>query len=194
MSSQSQPPQPPKQSTYTQPQNPISQTSLEQEQRIPQTRHRGDPISPITRGPNSNPANNSALSDHAGKYKQERYNLRSAGDVDTEYGVEQEPAEGDIAAAVEGKSARVRAQAGAHAGPVGSAMGPGGPGELDLDRKREEHEQILGERVGKSPAEPGWGFDGESEENEEVRRRLERERRVDVGEAVREGTGGPVVR
>jgi hypothetical protein len=105
------------------------------------------------------------------------------------YGVEQQPAEGDIAAAVKGKSARARerAQAGAHAGPVGSMRGPGHPEMADLDRKREEHDRVLGERVGQSPATP-------DEEGEELRRgKLERDEELDVEGAVREGTGAPVV-
>ncbi|KAE8168060.1 hypothetical protein BDV40DRAFT_131369 [Aspergillus tamarii] len=209
-------PQPPKTSTYTQPKNPISQTPKEQqdqEQRIPSTRHHGDNVPTITRGPQSKSSNSDALSEHTQTRKQQQQrSLHSAADVDTEYGVEQQPAEGDIAARVKGKSARAREQAGAHAGPVGSMLGPGCPatatassgfgsgsagdgGELrELGRKREEHDRMLGERVGQSPAEPDGDFDGGSEREEAWRRKLERERDVDVGNAVREGTGSAVVR
>lgn len=51
---------------------------------------------------------------------------RRAWDIDTEYGVERHP--GDIATAIEGKGGINREQAGAHAGPVGSAEGPEAPG------------------------------------------------------------------
>ncbi|KAE8358840.1 hypothetical protein BDV27DRAFT_163187 [Aspergillus caelatus] len=202
--------QPPKTSTYIQPKNPISQTPLEQ--RIPSTRHHGNNVPAIIRGPQSKPSNSDALSKHTRTPKQKQRDLHSAADVDTEYGLEQQPAEGDIAARVEGKSARAREQAGAHAGPVGSMFGPGCPatafassgfgsgsagdgGELrELGRKREEHDRMLGERVGQSPAEPDGDFDGGSEREEAWRRKLEREEEVDVGSAVREGTGNAVVR
>ncbi|RMJ23365.1 hypothetical protein PHISP_05780 [Aspergillus sp. HF37] len=55
--------------------------------------------------------------------------------------------------AVEYKSQRARAQAGAHAGPVGTAEGPGHPGLVeetvsaaDMSRKRAEHARVLGEQ------------------------------------------------
>ncbi|KAE8143430.1 hypothetical protein BDV38DRAFT_277452 [Aspergillus pseudotamarii] len=208
-------PQPPKTNTYTQPKNPISQTPLEQqdqEQRISSTRYHGDNVPAITRDPQSKPSNSDALSENTQTRKQQQRNLHSAANVDTEYGVEQQPAEGDIAARVEGKSARAREQAGAHAGPVGSMLGPGCPaiatassdfdsvsagdgGELrGLGRKREKHDRMLGERVGQSPAEPDGDFDGGSEREEAWRRKLEREEDVDVGSAVREGPGSAVVR
>ncbi|KAE8344327.1 hypothetical protein BDV24DRAFT_160469 [Aspergillus arachidicola] len=196
------PQQPPKTTTYTQPKNPISQTPLEQDQQQEQrTRHHGDNVQTITRGPQSRPSNSDALSEHTQRKQQPR-DLHSAANVDTEYGVEQQPAEGDIAARVQGKSTRAREQAGAHAGPVGSALGPGCPasasagdgGELrELGRKREEHDRILGERVGRSPAEPEEVEDS-SERDRAWRRKLEREGEVDVGSAVGEGTGSAVVR
>lgn len=118
--------------------------------------------------------------------------MQNAPEVDIEYGVELQPNEGDIADAVENKSQRARAQAGAHAGPVGSAEGPGHPGfgeerdlVADIPRKRAEHDQVLGDRVGQSPAPPG---------GEEVRqRKLEQDREIDVKRAVEEGSGRPVV-
>jgi hypothetical protein len=55
--------------------------------------------------------------------------------------------------AAEYKSQRARAQAGAHAGPVGTAEGPGHPGlaeervsAADMPRKRAEHDRVLGEQ------------------------------------------------
>ncbi|KAB8211175.1 hypothetical protein BDV34DRAFT_106696 [Aspergillus parasiticus] len=199
-------PQPPKATTYTQPKNPISQTPLEQDQQQEQrTRHHGDNVPTITRGLQSRPSNSDALSEHTQRKQQPR-DLHSAANVDTEYGVEQQPAEGDIVARVQGKSTRAREQAGAHAGPVGSALGPGCPASAsaiaaagdggvlrELGKKREEHDRMLGERVGRSPAEPE-GLEGGSERDKAWRRKLEREGEVDVGRAVGEGTGSAVVR
>ncbi|PYI09666.1 hypothetical protein BO78DRAFT_32042 [Aspergillus sclerotiicarbonarius CBS 121057] len=189
--------QPPKQAAYNQSSNPVDRTPYEQ--RVPQhqTRQRGDPISSITRNANSHPSNDEALRRLNAEREQEQRAMQNASDVDTEYGVEQQPAEGDIAHAVEGKSAeaRARAQAGAHAGPVGSAMGPGDPGyekgeAADLDRKREAHDQMLGDRVGQSPPEP----DGETVERGALReRKLRQDRELDVQGAVSEGSGGAVV-
>jgi hypothetical protein len=59
-----------------------------------------------------------------------------------------------------------------------------------MDQKMFEHERILGERVGHSPAEP----DRETLEREAVRQqKLERDERIDVEGAVKEATGDPVV-
>lgn len=117
--------------------------------------------------------------------------MQSAPEVDLEYGVELQPNEGDIAEGVENKGQRARAQAGAHAGPVGSAEGPGHPGfgeerdlAADMTRKRTEHDQVLGDRVGQSPAPP---------EEETRQRKMEQDGEIDVKQAVEEGTGRPVV-
>ncbi|GKZ39746.1 hypothetical protein AbraIFM66950_001069 [Aspergillus brasiliensis] len=203
-SHQQQPSQPPKQAAYNQPTNPITHTPSEQ--RMPQSpyqndhrpRHRGDALPSITRNAGSQPSNSSALHDLSTRHQESQKTMRNAADtLDTEYGVEQQPAEGDIAHAVQGKSAdaRARAQAGAHAGAVGSAEGPGAPGYekgemADLDRKREMHDRMLGDRVGQSPAEP----DGETVEREEVRRRkLRQDEEVDVVGAASRGSKGKVV-
>ncbi|KNG88041.1 hypothetical protein ANOM_004079 [Aspergillus nomiae NRRL 13137] len=135
------------------------------------------------------------LSELTQSRQQQQRDLHFAADVDTQYGVEQQPNEGSIAANVEGKSARASDQAGAHAGPVGSALGPGYPasasaaaagdgGEVRELGRKEVHEWMLGERVGRSPTEPDGDFDGG----------YEREEEVDAGRAVREGTGSAVVR
>ncbi|RAH49667.1 uncharacterized protein BO95DRAFT_270012 [Aspergillus brunneoviolaceus CBS 621.78] len=197
-----QPAQPPKEAGYNQASNPVTQTPYEQ--RTPQqskARQRGDPTSSITRRTaDSRPANDERLRQLNADREQEREALhRAASGVDLEYGVEQQPAEGEIAHAVESTSgrARARAQAGAHAGAVGSASGPGGPGyekglAADMDRKAEEHERVLGERVGQSPAEPD--DDGALAEREAVReRKLKQDRELDVKGAVARGTGDPVV-
>ncbi|EAW14229.1 uncharacterized protein ACLA_072620 [Aspergillus clavatus NRRL 1] len=196
MATSQQPAQPPKQAAYDQTKNPITQTP--QEQRISsQPRQRGDPVSSITRRTaDSNPSNDEELARVKEKRQREQKNLQAASNVDLEYGVEQQPAEGDIAQAVKHKSERARAQAGAHAGPVGNAQGPGSPGfgeerdlAADMGRKREGHDRILGDRVGQSPAEP----DGEAAEREALRqRKLKEEKNLDVKGAVHAGTGGPV--
>lgn len=199
MSAVGTPPQPPKESTYTQPSNPVDQTPAEhQEQQQDQPgsdlgregtqsrstfgpRARGDAIPSINhRTQDSRPADKPDAQIHKQRERERKLDLGGR-DVDTEYGVEQQPAEGDIAGAVEGtrrKPQQQRAQAGAHAGPVGSAQGPGAPlaeaGErdpaADMGRKREEHDRVLGERGGKSPPEPteeeGQGQQGGEREAE----------------------------
>lgn len=123
--------------------------------------------------------------------------MQNAPDVDLEYGIEQQPAEGYIADAVERKGMSTnRAQAGAHAGPVGSAAGPGHPGfgeqsdfAAGMDQKREEHDRLLDKRVGQSPAP-----DNEVAEREAVRQqKLERNENVDTEEAVKRATGEAVL-
>lgn len=123
--------------------------------------------------------------------------MQKESNVDVEYGVEQQPAEGYIADAVERKGMGTdRAQAGAHAGPVGSAAGPGHPGfgeqrdlAAQMDRKRAEHDRVVGERVGQSPSTP----EPEVAEREAARQlKLKRNESVDAREAVKEATGKPV--
>ncbi|KAL4927078.1 uncharacterized protein BDV17DRAFT_136896 [Aspergillus undulatus] len=196
-----QPPQPDKSSAYTQPNNPVShnpaETALgEQEQRSQNSGSSyGTPPASITRGASSQPSNDSSLSATHQKHTDSQKSMQDH-EVDTEYGVEEQPSEGSIAQAVEGRS-RHRVQAGAHAGAVGSPQGPGAPpkgeGESNLQNLEEKttlHEQILGDRVGRSPPVP----DGVSVENEKVReRKLEQDRRLHPGDVVREATGEPVV-
>ncbi len=88
-----------------------------------------------------------------------------------------------------------RAQAGTHAGPVGSAAGPGHPGfgeERDLaanmDQKRAEHDRLLGDKVERSPAGPD-GYVGERDGMRE--RKLKRNEEFE--EALKESSGTPVV-
>lgn len=81
---------------------------------------------------------------------------------------------------------------------MGSAFGPGysGFGEdgdrsqdqaADLGRKREEHDRVLGDRVGQSPPEP-------DEESADMRqRKLKLDEKLNVKDAVKEATGDPVV-
>ncbi|KAJ5555815.1 hypothetical protein N7461_004285 [Penicillium sp. DV-2018c] len=191
-----QPPQPPKEAAYNQSSNPVTQA---QEQRAPTeaTRHHGDAIGAIYRTAESTPSSDETRANLRAQHKLHEREVQNASDVDLEHGVEQQPAEGYIADAVQRKGmGQQRAQAGAHAGPVGSAGGPGHPGfgeaedtAAHLDEKTVEHERILGDRVGRSPA-----MDGEVAEREGVRReKLEKDERLDVKGAVEKATGDPVV-
>lgn len=191
----SQPAQPPKQEAYAQASNPVSAAPSEQRDPSQQTRHRGDAPATITRSPQSQPSNDEARARLEAQREQEK--RQKASKVDLEYGIEQQPAEGYIADAVERKGIGMnRAQAGAHASPVGSAAGPGHPGfgeQRDLaegmDRKRAEHDHVLGERVGQSPSAP----DTDVTEREAVRQqKLKQNENVDVKEAVISATGEPV--
>lgn len=194
-----QPAQPPKQSAYTQASNAVSQTPPEQRALAPPTRQYGEPTASITRGPSSQPSSDEARARLDAQRRQEQGQLQESSNVDLEYGVEQQPAEGYIADSVERKGMGMqRAQAGAHAGPVGSAAGPGHPGfgeERDLaanmDQKMADHDRLLGEKVekvGRSPAGP----DGDVAEREAVRER-KLKRNEEVEEALKETSGTPVV-
>ncbi|PYH93918.1 hypothetical protein BO71DRAFT_399259 [Aspergillus ellipticus CBS 707.79] len=182
----SQPSQPPKQAAYNQSANPVEHNPLEQRTAQYQKTQRGN--SSTTRTADSQPSNDEAPRRLNAEHEQKRRAMQSTPDVGTEYGVEQQPAEGDIAHAVEGKSAeaRARVQAG------GSAMGPGTLGyekgqAADLDRKMKEHGQMLGQRVSQSPAGP-------EAQNELVReRKLKQESELDVQGAVNKGSGGAFV-
>lgn len=190
--------QPPKEAVYAQSTNPVSHTPQEQRAPTEPTRHHGDSIVAITRNANSNPSNDEALAHLQKKHQQHEQELGNASNVDLEYGVEQQPSEGYIAETVQHKGMGTqRAQAGAHAGPVGSSGGPGHPGfgetedlMANIDQKRNEHDKLLGERVGHSPAPP----DEEVAERETVRRhKLEHDQHLDVKGAVKEATGDRVV-
>ncbi|KAJ5641267.1 hypothetical protein N7490_005267 [Penicillium lividum] len=189
------PAQPPKQAAYTQPLNPVSH--IPQEQRAP-ARHHEDAPGVITRGASSKPSSDEARARLNEQHRLEQERMLNSPDVDLEYGVEQQPAEGYIADAVERKGMGMqRAQAGAHAGPVGSAGGPGHPGfgeERDLaahmGEKRAEHDRILGEKIGQSPLEPEYDV---AEREAARERKLRQNEDVDVAGAVREASGNPVV-
>lgn len=191
-----QPAQPPKQAAYAQASNPVSHNS--QEQRVPEAaaRHHGDAPVAITRGANSKPSSEEARTRLTEQHRLEQETMHNPPDVDMEYGVEQQPAEGYIADTVERKGMGMRrAQAGAHAGPVGSAGGPGHPGfgeQRDLaahmDEKRAAHDRMLGEKNGNSPLEYGVA------DREAARqRKLRQNEDLDVAGAVQGASGDPVV-
>lgn len=194
----SQPAQPSKQAAYEQASNPVSKAPQEQRAQTTQTRQHGDSLASITRSPDSKPSSEESRARLDAKHQREKREMQNASNVDEQYGVEQQPSEGYIADAVEHKGQGMeRAQAGAHAGPVGSGAGPGHPGfgeERDLaagmDQKRAEHDRMLGEKVGQSPPAP----ETEVAEREAVRqRKLEQNASVNAGQAVKEATGEPVV-
>lgn len=211
----SQPSQPPKQTAYTQNTNPVSQNPTEQRagsgaQAQPvyasSSSQRGNAPSAIHRTADSLPSSDDKLARLQKQRERERKESLSGAEVDTEYGVEQQPAESQIAAAVEGKQERARAQAGAHSGPVGSAGGPGAPGfgeegdfAKNMDKKREEHDRILGQKAGKSPPPPDEkegqeAAEGAVQERERLRqRKLKEDEELDVKSAVKQGTHDAVV-
>jgi hypothetical protein len=193
-----QPAQPPKEAAYTQSSNPVSHTQQEQRAPTEPTRHHGDSVASITRTANSNPSNDESIARQEKQHQKHEQEVHDASNVDLEYGVEQQPSEGYIAEMVQNKGKGMqRAQAGAHSGPVGSASGPGHPGFGEADdlmanigRKRDDHDKMLGERVGQSPASPDEG----ALEREAVRaRKLEHDQNLDVKGAVEKATGDPVV-
>ena len=158
------PPQPPRQSAYDQ---PFSQTHTDQNPAEafsslagPPHRQYGDPPGAIHRTPGSQPASD-AKSDRIREGRDdERERLREAGrDLDTQYGVEQQPREGDIAAAVQGSDVNVggghgrRLQPGVHANlDAGLSLEPSAGQAIrqdtaaDLGRKRREHDEGLREK------------------------------------------------
>ncbi|KAA8648361.1 hypothetical protein EYZ11_005851 [Aspergillus tanneri] len=158
MTTSNSPSQPLKQAAYNQSKNPVTRTPAGQRV-APPPRQRGDPVPSINRHTaDSRPSDDESLAHLQEKRQRQQVVMWDAIDVDLEYGAEQQPDEGDIAAAVKEKGRR--AQAGAHAGPVGSAFGPGytGVGEkrdlaADMGRECQEHDRVLGDSVGQSPPE-----------------------------------------
>ncbi|KAJ5937528.1 hypothetical protein N7454_003870 [Penicillium verhagenii] len=191
----SQPAQPPKEAAYAQASNPVSHYSQEQRASL---RQHGDASSAITRDANSNPSNDEARARLGAQRSLQQERLYSSPDVDLEYGVEEQPAEGYIADVVERKGMGMqRARAGAHAGPVGSAGGPGHPGfgeQRDLaahmDEKRRDHDRMLSEKIGEDPSDPQYDVAARESTRQ---RKLRQDEGVDVAGAVGEASGDPVV-
>lgn len=160
------------------------------------TRSHGDAPVAITRGADSNPSSDEARTRLTEQRRLEQERMLNSPDVDLEYGVEEQPAEGYIADSVKRKGMGMqRAQAGAHAGPVGSASGPGHPGfgeQSDLaahmGEKREVHDRILEEKARHNP--PG----NDVADREAARqRKLRQNEDLDVAAVVKEASGDPVV-
>lgn len=212
--SQTNVPQPPKGSAYVQPSNPVSQDPLEQRgqqqtqqlgaasQPPPPSSSRGtirggygDAPAAIHRTANSKPASDDKLAKLEQDHQQKLQPEYKRGHIDLEYGVEQQPAEGDIAAAVENNTTSFqgnykRVQPGAHAGAVGSST-PGFEQDTaaQMDRKRAEHDQILRQK-----AEKGVDADGEEAERRQLREReLKQNEQLDVKGAIKASTGDPPV-
>jgi hypothetical protein len=210
-SSQTNVPQPPKQSAYTQPSNPVSQTPLEQRGQ-PQTqqlgatsqqslssgttrRGYGDAPAAIHRTANSKPSDDDKLAKLEQDRQQKLQPEYKRGHIDLEYGIEQQPAEGDIAAAVENSTNSSqgyykRVQPGAHAGPVGSST-PGFEQDTaaQMDRKRAEHDRVLVQKAEKSSDSEG----DEAERRQLRERKLKQNEQLDVKSSVKASTGDPVV-
>jgi hypothetical protein len=129
-----QPSQPPKQAAYAQSSNPVTHTPQSNEQAPNRFDTTATQSGTIKRTAESKPSSDEERARLSAQHHQHEQELHNAPDVDLEYGVEQQPAEGYIADTVQRKGMGMqRAQAGAHAGPVGSAGGPGHPGLREAD-------------------------------------------------------------
>lgn len=130
------------------------------------TRSRGDNVPAITRHTPSSKTSS-----------REAYPQRA--DAHSGFGAQLQPNEQEAGNTVEdkGQGTSARAQAGAHAGPVGSAEGPGHPGvaeerELaaDMPRKRAEHSRVFGEQSSDgSGAERALGKQRSMEQETEIK-------------------------
>ncbi|KAJ5901725.1 hypothetical protein N7495_002253 [Penicillium taxi] len=160
-----QPEQPPKEAAYTQAANPVSHKP--QEQRTSASMQDGNAAS-STRRTAYMPSNDETRAALDAERKSEKKRMQSAAPVDLYYGVEQQPAEGDIADAVKHK-------------------GMGGFGEqedlaADMDQKRAEHDRILSERAKENPH-------SDVAEREAVRqRKLRLDKEIDVEGILKKGT------
>ena len=191
--------QPPKQEAYTQASNPVSQTPQEQRTSAPKTRGYDHAGSSIThRTADSRPSNDEALSQLEAQRKQEGRKKQNMPNVDLEYGVEQQAAEGYIADSVERKGAGMNyAQIDAHADGLGAAAVPGHPGfgeQTDLadhmDQKRAEHERNLHEKSQHDSSSSQYDV----AEREAVRnRKMRQSEDMDVKRAAKEATDKPVI-
>lgn len=183
--------QPPKEAVYNQSENPVTRNSAEQSasqgnQREDMsqtsavfTHQYGSAPAAIRRSAASKPSAEEVSHPEIQRGVPSSEEPNPRGNIDTEYGVEQQPNEGAIATAVpqNRRQPTARNQAGAHAGPVGSATS--GPGMLaedtaaQMERKKSEHDEALKQRKGSSNES---GTEKESGE----------ERNVDVKETMKE--------
>lgn len=222
--SQTEVPQPSKESAYTQTSNPVSQTPQEQRGNLskPQqpdssllyatsgigsslrSHEYGEPPEKlIRRTAESKPSSDAKLAQLVRERSQKMDSEGSRGHIDLEYGIEQQPSEGNIAHAVEDDHAETaphqRVQPGVHAGAVGTST-PGFEQDTaaQMDRKRAEHDQKLGlgrDAGAKSPpdldtAAPSRAGGGDGLDQKEKART---DRGLDVQGAVRDATGNTVV-
>ncbi|EED13262.1 conserved hypothetical protein [Talaromyces stipitatus ATCC 10500] len=220
-SSQTDIPQPSKETAYTQFSNPVTRNPQEQRGQ-PSAPSKpdsgtgssarghayGEPPQSIHRRPDSNPSSDEKLAQLTQRHNQEIDSEGSRGHIDLEYGVEQQPREGDIAHAVEDNHSETaphqRVQPGVHAGAVGTST-PGFEQDTaaQMDRKRAEHDRMLGlgrDGGAKSPAyygddnredEVGGGTGSERRQVREEKLRTDRE--MDAKGAVKEATGHAAV-
>ncbi|KAH8692031.1 hypothetical protein BGW36DRAFT_303494, partial [Talaromyces proteolyticus] len=189
-------PQPPKQSAYTQPSNPVSRNPEERRGQAPtdaylsSSSRYGDAPPAIRRTAASKPSSGEKLAQLEEVHRQDIGPDGKRGHIDLEFGVEQQPAEGDIAAAVEGRPSRV--QPGAHAGPVGSTPGFEQDTAAQMERKRAEHDRAL--REGGRESSARYGEEAVDAECRQVReRKLKLDQELDVKGAVKGATGDRVV-
>lgn len=156
-------------------------------------RQYGDAPQAIHRTADSLPSSDEKLQQLEQERRQKQEPEGSRGHIDTEYGVEQAPKEGDIAKAVHGQTGNTpRVQPGAHSGAVGSTPGYEQDTAAQMDRKRAEHDRILGEDGGKSPAY--YGDDDVDTERRQLRSdKMRRNEEVDVQGAVKDATDNVVV-
>ncbi|KKK16057.1 hypothetical protein P175DRAFT_0502178 [Aspergillus ochraceoroseus IBT 24754] len=194
MKNPGQPSQPPKESVYLQPLNPITHSPYEQRiQPVPAPhahQHNGNPVSSVSRRTyDSRPSSDESIAGIRLRHEHQLKEMQSD-DLDTEYGVEQQPNEGDIAHAVEGHSRHVQVDACACACAGTPALGEEPDLMANMERKRREHYRVLGERAERRQPVP----DGETAEREALRlRRLKQDRELHVQDVVHEATGDPVV-
>ncbi|OKL58697.1 hypothetical protein UA08_06022 [Talaromyces atroroseus] len=201
-------PQPPKQTAYSQPSNPVSRNPQEEQREQPTTqrdssssipgpeytgRQYGDAPAAIHRTAESKPSSDENLAQLEQEHSQKVDPEGKRGHIDLEYGIEQQPSEGYIATAVHGNTENTpRVQPGAHAGPVGSTPGYEQDTAAQMDRKRTEHDHILGEDGGsKSPAY--YGEDVDVERRRVRENKLKSNEELDVKSAVKNATGNVTV-
>ena len=223
-------PQPSKESAYTQSSNPISRNPQEQrgqpnQPAVPDSslmyatsgtgssvrrQEYGEAPQAIHRTADSNPSSDEKLDELRRQHEQETNPEGKRGHIDLEYGIEQQPREGDIAHAVEDNHSDTaphqRVQPGVHAGAVGTST-PGFEQDTaaQMDRKRAEHDRMLGlgkqeEVEAKSPAyygdtdkEDKVGGGAGTERRQVGQDKLTTDEEVDVKSAVRDATGNIAV-
>ncbi|KAK2764541.1 hypothetical protein FQN54_009236 [Arachnomyces sp. PD_36] len=218
----SAPPQPPKECVYTQPHNPAHTTRTPAEETLsihpphephePHQHHQrqyGEPQSPRT--PPSPTIHRTAFSRPSSDTQLERLErihdehrahetTEREGDIDLEYGVELQPAECDIAAAVTRKEKLWRSRTeSSEVLPKEDRDVPPSNGKPvlkvydDLERKKVAHEALLMDWM--ESGEPGdQGAESTVCERERARRkRMKQDRELDVRESVTGGSGRGVI-
>lgn len=181
--------QPPKQAAYDQASNPASQPPYEQRAPASRNNQHGGSIA-ARRTADSQPSSDEALSRIEQERKLAELNKQSTPDVDLEYGVEQQPAEGYIAESVEHKGEGIRRAQASNRAVGHPGFGEQGDLAAHMDQKRAEHDRLLNEKAGHGSSA------GEQDvaEREAVREsKLKQDENVDVESSVKEASANPVV-